>query len=181
MFSLKTKDLQEAPDTGGSKEWKPIPRGQYRVVFTQFEIEEPKTSRKGAEYRGIKVAAQVIDGEHKGSTVFDYVIVEHETSEAARDIGRSFVKKLVIAASFTGDDLNNETAGSLLNVPVMAEVTIEKGTSYTNDYGEEKTYPDRNRIRSVGPVDSLDEMLGASEKPTAAAKSAPPSSADSWL
>lgn len=180
MFNLKTKELQDAPDTGGSKEWKPIPKGQYKAVFTQFEIEEPKTSRKGAEYRGIKVAAQVIDGEHKGATVFDYVIVEHETSEAARDIGRSFVKKLVIATSFTNDDLNNETAGALLNVPVMVEVTIEKGNSYTNEYGEEKVYPDRNRIRSVGPVDSLDDMLSAAEKP-AAAQSAPPSSADSWL
>lgn len=160
------------------KPWEPVPKGTYKVIFNKFEIEDPRESAKGATYRGIKVGAQILEGDKQGMIISDYVIVEHSTSEIAADIGKRFVKKLVIATS-ADPNMDETKVGQLLNVPVMVRVSVEEGREYTDGSGETKKYNDRNRIQDVKPIDTLDELLSGNERATpqpAAAKSS-----NSWM
>lgn len=161
MWSLDTTSVKEQE----RKPWEPVPKGKYKVIFNKFEVEEPKTSRKGAEYRGVKIGAQIIEGDHQGLVVSDYIIVEHETSQTAADIGQRLVKQLVVATS-ADPNMTEETIGQLLNVPVMINVDVEVGNTYIDGNGDEQKYSDRNRIRRVAPIDSLEDLLsGNASKP----------------
>lgn len=179
MWNLNTTNVEEQEQE--RKPWQPVPKGTYKVIFNKFEIEEPRESAKGATYRGVKVSAQILEGEHAQMIVSDYVIVEHSTSEIAQNIGQQFVKKLVIATS-ADPNMDESKVGQLLNVPVMIRVDVEAGREYTDAMGETQKYPDRNRIRDVKPIDSLEDLLSgnASSKPKPAAE-AVAKSAPSWM
>ena len=179
MWNLNTTDVAEQEER---KPWQPVPKGTYKVIFNKFEIEEPRESAKGATYRGVKVGAQILEGEHQGLIVSDYVIVEHSTSDIAQSIGQQFVKKLVIATS-ADPNMDESKVGQLLNVPVMVRVDVEEGREYVDGSGETKKYSDRNRIRDVKPIDSLEDLLSgnASSKPKPEAKTDGAANAPSWM
>lgn len=111
----------EQVERAGRGARKMIPPGWYRCALVE---DEAKPYHWGT---GLSLQFQIISGEFENQRVFDFLCVQHSTSETAEQIARAKLKALAIAAGVKNPDDMEDTA-VLYNKPVMIEVYREEQT-----------------------------------------------------
>jgi hypothetical protein len=113
-----------------------IPRGQYEAEITSA-MAGPTKNGKGYS---VALSWTITKGEYENRTVFQNILIQHESEEAAK-IGRGKFKDVLIAVGITESvtDLN-----VLLHRPCTVGITIRQDKN-----GQ---YPDRNEIGRVVPL-----------------------------
>ena len=107
-----------------------IPKGEYRVVITKIE---KKPTKDGTGER-INLVLQVVGGQYQNRTLFDGLNVKNK-SDVAQNIGRSQLKKLIIAAG-----LNEKTAAmadivnATMKRPIIAVVDVKDDQNVVKTY-----------------------------------------------
>lgn len=119
---FKAADVPE--DTGGN--YSPIPAGDYMVIIDKVEAKETKSGGVG-----LNTVYQVVDGQHKGRLLFDFINVENK-NEIAERIGRKRLCELSWACGFT--DTVDDT-DKLLHKPFKVGVVVEKDNYKSNRDG----------------------------------------------
>lgn len=120
-----------------SQEFDLLPAGDYVAIVAKAELKN--TQAGGA---GINCKMEIVEGQMKGRYVFDWINVEHPTSQACVQIGLQQLKKLVIAAQIdTSKPFTDpqDLVGSIVSV----KVGIRKDKD-TNEL--------RNEVKGYKPV-----------------------------
>jgi hypothetical protein len=92
-LSLKNVETQ-------TNDFSPIPDGQYTVVVSKAEVKETKAG--GA---AVNLAYQIVDGDHKNRIVFDFINIDHPTSQDAVKIGLQRLKTVAFATGLEADHI----------------------------------------------------------------------------
>lgn len=120
-----------------SQDFELLPAGDYVAIVAKAELRST-----GAGGAGISCQFEIIEGPMKGRYVFDWINVEHPTSQACVKIGLQQLKKLVIAAQIdTSKPFTDpqDLVGSLVVVKV--------------GFGKDKdTSETRNKVKGFMPV-----------------------------
>jgi len=132
MAELSTT-LTEAFDTAneeGSKDFPPLPKGQYVASITKAEVGALKSGKGQA----ISATWEVEGGEHASRLIFDRIIVSHESADAMK-FGRQKLKDIAVACGVT-DQITDLSV--LLNKPCLISVKIEEDEN--GDYDRERIW-----------------------------------------
>ncbi|MCK9370550.1 DUF669 domain-containing protein [Candidatus Dojkabacteria bacterium] len=143
-MTSQNKSSTKKPFNGPSKEFSPLPEGDYLVRLIQ--VDEKKTAKGDSM---LSARFQVAKGDFKDRLIFENYMLTHENN-AVTDISK---RKLQDLASATGDKNVYETVGDaaanlndFLEIPFMATVGLKK--PYTNKDGITKI---DNAITRVSP------------------------------
>ena len=119
-LSLKGVEVQQ------SSGFSIVPEGTYNVVVGKTEFKETKTG--GA---AIVLGYKVLDGEHEGKLIKDFVNIQNANPEATR-IGLQRLKTVAFATGYEGDDIAD--SDDLLNLtPFQVVVTVKDDGEYKNN------------------------------------------------
>jgi hypothetical protein len=120
-------DLNEYASDGGSKDYSPLPKGEYTIKCIEAELKDTKSG-------GQMIAAkfEVARGEHTGRFIWSNYNI-HNNSEKAQQIGREQLSAWAKAAGKP----NANSVDELLERPFKCSLDIEAGTN---------GYADKNRI-----------------------------------
>lgn len=116
----------DVPEDSGNGNYSPIPAGDYTVIIDKMEDKDTKSGGVG-----LNTVYQVVDGQHKGRLLFDFINVENK-SEIAERIGRKRLCELSWACGFA--DAVDDT-DKLLHKPFKVSVTVEKDNYKSNRDG----------------------------------------------
>lgn len=109
-------------DMNQKRSGKPIEPGWYRIALEKDEV-------KHADWGiGLNMELVILDGEFEGRKLFEFLCLEHRTSEEAQRIARVKLRELATAAGHKTPD-NVEDTDALMGRPVMAEVYRAKESS----------------------------------------------------
>lgn len=109
-------------DMNQKRTGKPIQAGWYRVALEKDDV---KYAHWGI---GLSMEFQILDGEYEGRKLFEFLCLEHRTSEEAQKIARTKLRELAVAAGHKTPD-NVEDTDALMRRPVMVEVYRAKDQS----------------------------------------------------
>ena len=123
--TFKTSDVSNSVDI--------IPPGEYVCHVTRSEL---KDNKKGTG-KYLSFTIQVIEGEHKGFTLFDIMNVVHE-NKRAEEIGNRNFKNLVEACGLTEIEDTTELHG----IPFIAVVATEPA---------QNGYPEKSKVKKYLP------------------------------
>lgn len=126
-------DFNQVEDT---QEFDLLPAGEYKTIVN---AELRSTDAGGA---GINVKLEIVEGQHRGRYVFDWINVQHPTSDICVQIGLQQLKKLVVAAQIDTTKPFNDPA-ELNGSIVVAKVGITK---------DKVTGETKNKVKSYMPV-----------------------------
>jgi len=120
-------DLNEYNSDGGSKDYSPLPKGEYTIKCVEADLKETKSG-------GQMIAAkfEVVKGDYVGRFIWSNYNI-HNNSEKAQQIGR---EQLSAWAKASGKP-NASSVDELLEKPFKCSLDIEAGTN---------GYADKNRI-----------------------------------
>jgi len=119
-LSLKGVEVQQ------SSGFSIVPEGTYNVVVGKTEFKETKAG--GA---AIVLGYKIIDGEHEGKLIKDFVNIQNANPEATR-IGLQRLKTVAFATGYEGDDIAD--SDDLLNLtPFQVVVTVKDDGEYKNN------------------------------------------------
>ena len=120
-------DLNEYASDGGSKDYSPLPKGEYTIKCVEAELKDTKSG-------GQMIAAkfEVVKGDYTGRFIWSNYNI-HNNSEKAQKIGR---EQLSAWAKASGKP-NASSIEELLERPFKCSLDIEMGTN---------GYSDKNRI-----------------------------------
>lgn len=143
-------------------EFEPLPEGWYRVVIE--EAVEKANSKGTGEFLECKL--QVIQGEHKGRTVFHRITTRNQ-SQVAQTIGRGQLSALCHAV----ETMTPRSTAEIVNKPFMAKVVVRK---YDKD-GETRHSNDVKAVLSLNKHAAKYQQTQTAEgTPTTPAEDAPP-------
>jgi len=122
-LSLKGVEIQR-PSTGSN--YSLVPAGTYKVVVGKTEVKETKTG--GA---AVILGYKVLEGEHEGKLIKDFVNVKNANPEAAR-IGMQRLATVAFATGLQSDSIGD--SDELLNLaPFEVVVTVQDDGEYQNN------------------------------------------------
>lgn len=120
-FDASTVD----PDAG----FEPIPDGEYVAIITESEMKP--TSKGTGQYLQVKM--EIVDGQHKGRTLFDRFNLQNPSEQAVNIAMRQFS-----ALCHAVNVLRVQDSCQLHNIPFIAKVKCKKRTDngeWTNEIG----------------------------------------------
>ena len=119
-LSLKGVEVQK------SSNYSVVPEGTYTVVVGKTELKETKAG--GA---AIVLVYEVLEGEHKGSLIKDFVNIQNANPEASR-IGLQRLKTVAFATGLQSEGIDD--SDDLLNLePFQVVVTVKDDGQYKNN------------------------------------------------
>ena len=150
--SVATAD-ENAEMTGGGGSFEAVPAGEYKGVFTAVELTERENKKGTARYIGGPVEFQIIEGQHANTTIRDFLITAHSTSQIANDNGARLLRQWIMATG-CNQNIGPDNQHLLMNKPVTVRLDYEEGETATvwnaeTRQHEQKTYRPKNRIRSI--------------------------------
>ena len=116
-----------------------VPEGKYQVVIVGDKL----TPTKSGTGKMLELNVQVIEGEHRGSTITDRLNIVNASS-VAQAIGQGQLKRI---CNLCGVDYPPTSTDGLIGKPMVATVKIETFTSNTS--GNELQ---SNKISGYNPV-----------------------------
>lgn len=120
-LSLKGIEIQK-PASGYAL----VPEGAYNVVVGKTEVKETKSG--GA---AVILGYKIIDGEHEGQLIKDFVNVQNANPEAAR-IGMQRLATVAFATGYEGSEIKD--SDDLLDLqPFQVVVTVKDDGEYKNN------------------------------------------------
>ena len=103
------------------------PEGQFLAMCVEAEIKETKKKQNGEADKGLILECkfQIVDGEEKGTNLFDRFNIENDNPTAER-IGKGQLKKLVKALGLESITNSDE----MLEIPLVIHVREQKNTDF---------------------------------------------------
>lgn len=129
----------DANEVEPSQEFKPIPSGKYLAIITESEMVE--NSKKTGFF--LKLAFQVVEGEHKGRILWARLNLKNP-NETAVQIAQGELSSICRAVNVMTPDESQE----LHDLPLMITVKLER----RSDTGD-----DANVIKGYGPRSSSED------------------------
>ena len=151
------EDFDPSQEEGNT--WSVIPAGEYVAQAIEAEVSPTK---KG-DGTVLKLVWKILEGEHEGRQVWQYVTYRHP-SEQAQKFGRKTIKDLCVAM---GIEQAVQDANVFLHKPVKIRVRIEKD--------DDGVYEDKNKVTRVMPLEPKGD--GGPASPTPAKPSPKPAPA----
>lgn len=145
-FFGNTIDVSNAPERPA---FVPLEPGWYVGMCTDFEA---KTSEKGL---GAKVTFTISEGKYSGRKVFSYLVITHNTSQQAHDIGQRRLKDWCDAL---GVPTTLSDAAPLMNKNLMIKLRVDPAREFNG-----RTYEPSNSIESFKPWDGMPVGEGNSQ------------------
>ena len=142
---LLPKVANTANNNAGLEDRTPLPAGDYLVHIVKTEFKETKA--KNGHY--LSVHMKVLDGDHKGRTLFSNLNLNNPNSVAV-DIANKELNSICKACGKQGVEDSDE----LLQIPMIASVTVSEGDAQ---------YLPQNRVNGYQSVEG-----GLEDAPTAA-------------
>lgn len=121
-----------------------VPEGKYQVVIVGDSLKDTKAGTG----KILELKVQIVDGEHRGTTVIDRLNIVNQ-SDVAQKIGQGQLKRIcnLCGASYPPSD----TSG-LIGKPMQATIKVEEFTS--NKTGN---LLQSNKISGYNPVPAVQE------------------------
>ncbi len=124
-----------------------LPKGKYCAIVHSIADQEGLTAKSsGAVYSRLNIRFEITKGDYAGRSLWKSVIYSHETSQAAADIGLSFLKRLYVAGGCDGDITVESLEASK---EVELSVIVQEGKD---------GYPARNAVNYVNACKSQDSQ-----------------------
>ena len=126
------KDIAEAKNnSGGNKEYKEVPHGQYEVSIEKMEL---KGTKKGDPMASIWM--KICEGEYKGSLIFmNQVITQGFQIHIVNEFLRSLIQDCADAP-----EVEFKSYSQYANLLMDIHELISESFEYAVDYGENKGY-----------------------------------------
>ena len=121
-----------------------VPEGKYQVVIVGDRLKDTKAGTG----KILELKVQVIEGEHRGTTIIDRLNIVNASS-VAQSIGQGQLKRI---CNLCGVDYPPSSTDGLIGKPMLATVKIETFTS--NNTGNELQ---SNKISGYNPVPAAPE------------------------
>jgi len=121
-----------------------VPEGKYQVVIVGDRLKDTKAGTG----KILELKVQVIEGEHRGTTIVDRLNILNK-SDVAQKIGQGQLKRL---CNLCGVDYPPSSTDGLIGKPMLATVKIE--TFISNNTGNELQ---SNKISGYNPVPAKTE------------------------
>lgn len=115
----------DATTVDPATEFKPLPDGEYKVAITESELKE--NSKKNGTFLQCKL--QVLDGEHKGRTLFEILNLNHPNGQAVE-----IAKKTLSAICHATGVMQPKDSSELHNRPMVAKVAVEPRKDKPGEY-----------------------------------------------
>jgi hypothetical protein len=142
-MSSTTLDVAfDVPNEEGTPPIKLLPAGKYTAAITNAIVGPTKNGRG----QSVSLTWSISDGEFEKRLVFQNILIDHDTSEDARRIGRQKFKDVCVSCGITEPLTELE---KLLYKDCQITVTIR--------VDKEGQYPDKNEVRNVLPVSKWDQ------------------------
>jgi len=121
-----------------------VPEGKYQVVIVGDSLKDTKAGTG----KILELKVQIVDGEHRGTTVIDRLNIINQ-SDVAQKIGQGQLKRI---CNLCGADYPPSDTSGLIGKPMQATVKIEEFTS--NNTGN---LLKSNKISGYNPVPTAPE------------------------
>lgn len=121
-----------------------VPDGKYQVVIVGDKL----TDTKSGSGKMLELKVQIIDGEHRGTTITDRLNIVNN-SDIAQKIGQGQLKRI---CNLCGVDYPPSSTDGLIGKPMQATVKTEEFTS--NNTGN---LLKSNKISGYNPVPAVQE------------------------